>query len=301
MDLNNLYSDARPDELAELGQLTASTQVAGKVSGMLGNIAALTQAVNKAKQAGATPAQIAKLKKAPPKAIARVAKSTIPQIRALLRITPAQAARLAKATRAQLAKLKTATPKQVALLKMSTPAQRAALAKATRAQLAKLKTAAPAQLAKLKTATPAQRANLAKATPAAMARLAAATPGQRAALAKATPAQIARLAAATPAQRAALARATPEQMERLRNATPAQLEALKRMAISQTAPAAYRQLACTSGVGGPAGLAMLRHIKKQVDLANTRALATSEHNEITNTAAFRRAVLRGLRGRLRSC
>lgn len=265
MDLNNLYSDASPQELGELG-LT----ITGKVSGMIGNIATLTMAVNKAKQAGATPAQIAKLKKSPPNAIANVAKASIPQIRRLLNITPAQAARLAKAAPAQLQRLQTATPKQLAMVRLAA-------------------------------ATPVQRANLAKATPAAMARLAAATPAQRATLAKATPAAMARLAAATPAQRAVLARATPEQMERLRTATPAQLEALKRMAISHTAPDAYRQLACTSGVGGPAGLALLQHIKKMVDLANTRALATSEHNVLTNTAAFRRAVLRGLRQRMRSC
>lgn len=71
--------------------------------------------------------------------------------------------------------------------------------------------------------------------------------------------------------------------------------------ISKTAPAAYRHLACNAGVGGEAGLALLKQIKALVQLTNTRMLATSEHHNINNTQAFRRAVLRGLTAKRRAC
>jgi hypothetical protein len=71
--------------------------------------------------------------------------------------------------------------------------------------------------------------------------------------------------------------------------------------ISKTAPAAYRHLACNAGVGGDAGLALLKQIKALVQLTNTRMLATSEHHNINNTKAFRRAVLKGLMAKRRAC
>lgn len=76
---------------------------------------------------------------------------------------------------------------------------------------------------------------------------------------------------------------------------------LKKLPISVTSPAAYRHLACNAGMGGESGLALLRQIKQAVDLTNTRMLATSEHNAINNEQAFRRAVLKGLRQRMRKC
>lgn len=242
MDLNDLYSDASEsewDDLPELGATASITagikspfSIVGGVTAAASNAATLALAVRKAMQAGATPAQIATLKRSPPKAIANIAKASIPQIQKLMRMSPAQIANLKKMTATQAARLRTATPKQVALLRLS---------KATPAQRARLRTATPVQLARLRTATPAQRAGLA---------------------------------------RMAAARVLP---------------------INRTAPAAYRQLACTAGVGGEAGLSMLKHIQAMVDLANTRALATSEHNTINNTLAFRRAVLKGLRQRQRAC
>lgn len=69
--------------------------------------------------------------------------------------------------------------------------------------------------------------------------------------------------------------------------------------ISHTCPAAYRQLACNAGVGGTAGVALLQQIKDMVELNNTRQLATSEHNHINNTLAFRREVLKRLANRAR--
>lgn len=258
MDLNDLYGDATDSELSDLGATTltaairAPFNIVGSATAAASNAATLALALKKAKQAGANASQLATLRRAPAKAIANIAKATIPQIQRLMRMSPAQIANLKRMTAAQAARLRTATPKQVA-----------ALRRATRAQLVKLKTATPKQMALL------------------------------------------RLSQATPAQRAALARATPAQLARLRSATPAQRAGLARMAAMRAhrpiTGAAYRQLACTAGVGGEAGLSMLKHIKAQVDLANTRALATSEHNTINNTQAFRRAVLKGLRQRGRAC
>jgi len=266
MDLNDLFDDASDSEWADLPELGATAtltagikspfSIVGNVTAAASNAATLALAVRKAMQAGATPAQIATLKRSPPKAIANIAKASIPQIQKLMRMSPTQIANLKKMTAAQAARLRTATPTQVMALKRATPAQ----------------------LARLRTATPQQMALL---------RLSKATPAQRAALARATPSQLARLRSATPAQRAGLAR-----MAAMR---------ARVLPINRTAPAAYRQLACTAGVGGEAGLAMLKHIRAQVDLANTRALATSEHNTINNTQAFRRAVLKGLRQRQRAC
>lgn len=64
--------------------------------------------------------------------------------------------------------------------------------------------------------------------------------------------------------------------------------------ISETHPRAYRQLACNAGVGGDAAMTLLKQIAELVKLADTRAVATSEHRALNETADFRRAVLRGL-------
>ena len=72
-----------------------------------------------------------------------------------------------------------------------------------------------------------------------------------------------------------------------------------RAPISSACPAAYRQLACNAGLGGSAGLALLKQIKDMVALSNTRQVATSEHNRINDTKAFRRAVLKRLSRRAR--
>jgi len=69
----------------------------------------------------------------------------------------------------------------------------------------------------------------------------------------------------------------------------------RRLPISTTCPAAYRQLACNAGLGGTAGTVLLKQIRDMVQLSNTRQLATSEHNRINKTHAFRRAVLEALR------
>lgn len=71
--------------------------------------------------------------------------------------------------------------------------------------------------------------------------------------------------------------------------------------IAQTHPSAYRTLACNAGLGGSAGMKLLREIRDMVALSNTRQLATHEHNVLNNELAFRRAVLQKLRGKLRGC
>lgn len=78
-------------------------------------------------------------------------------------------------------------------------------------------------------------------------------------------------------------------------------EMLSRAPISETCPAAYRQLAASAGLGGEPALTMLKSIKKAVDLANTRAVATSEHHAINNTKAFRKRVLKLLSAKERAC
>lgn len=65
--------------------------------------------------------------------------------------------------------------------------------------------------------------------------------------------------------------------------------------ISETHPRAYRHMACNAGMGGEAQMTLLKQIAELVKLADTRAVATSEHNALRNTEDFRRAVLRGLR------
>ncbi len=63
--------------------------------------------------------------------------------------------------------------------------------------------------------------------------------------------------------------------------------------------AAYRHLCSNAGVGGSAGVALLKQILGIVKLQNTRELATSEHHLINNTRAFRAAVLKRLAKRKR--
>lgn len=161
------------------------------------------------------------------------------------------------------------------------------------------------QLVALQRASPAAQARIASAPVAQVRALMKGSPAQVKALARATPAQLQTLRRASAKQAKALSRATPVQVKALSRATPTQKAALarvvKRLPIKAVCPGAYRKLACASGVGGAAGLSMLQHIKRMVDLANTRALATSEHNTINNTLAFRRAVLKGLRQRRRAC
>jgi len=111
----------------------------------------------------------------------------------------------------------------------------------------------------------------------------------------------AKIKAAAKAKAKAHAKAAAK-LHKLESLTKSQAKKLAMMArkkrpISESCPKAYRTLACHAGVGGDSGLALLHHISDMVDLANARALATSEHNVINNTLAFRRAVLRGLRAR----
>lgn len=165
--------------------------------------------------------------------------------------------------------------------------------------------ATPAQIATLRKSSPKAIANIAKASIPQIQRLMRMSPKQIAALRRMTPAQAARLRTATPKQVKLLRLAKAKKVRKLKPVKRVKLArvvaAKKALPINCTAPAAYRQLACTAGVGGEAGLSMLKHIQAMVDLANTRSLATSEHNAINNTLAFRRAVLKGLRQRQRAC
>ena len=62
---------------------------------------------------------------------------------------------------------------------------------------------------------------------------------------------------------------------------------------------AYRHLCANAAVGGSSGVALLKQILELVRLQSTRALATSEHNVLNNTQAFRREVLRQLSMKIR--
>lgn len=82
---------------------------------------------------------------------------------------------------------------------------------------------------------------------------------------------------------------------------PAPIVASSGPALAAQCPGAYRLVAANAGVGGEAAMRILTEVRNMVQRMETRQLATSEHDAINNTAAFRRAVLSGLRGRLRAC
>lgn len=90
---------------------------------------------------------------------------------------------------------------------------------------------------------------------------------------------------------AAKARAEP--------AFSAKMRAQKRAPISAASPEAYRRMCSNAGVGGSAAMNLLNDIYALVKRADTRAIATNEHDVLNNTQAFRAAVLKQLRRKLR--
>jgi len=80
----------------------------------------------------------------------------------------------------------------------------------------------------------------------------------------------------------------------------AKIVAKRALPLPVSQPAAYRHLCANAGMGGSSAIALLNDINTMVKRAEVRDLATSEHNVLNNTQAFRAEVLKNLTAQLRA-